>query len=300
MIMANRERLVQLLGKSENCPIQSRLLKKAVTDTYVLEHLMLELNRIEAVPALFAYPCNRTGPVPLVIYNHSHGGNFSLGKQELVSGAEYLQDPPFLPILIKMGFAVGCIDMYGFGERQGKKESELVKEFLVTGHTLWGLRIFDNQQFLTYLSGRPEVDSSKIATIGMSMGGLMSWWLAAIDPRIQAVVDIAGQVDLETLISVRGTDHHGFYYYVPNLLTEFSTLAIQSLIAPRARLSLTGKADGMCPITGVLKLNQGLTEIYQTAGQSNHWQSFALTGGHQETAEMRMLWQQFLNQQLAQ
>ncbi|WP_261805844.1 dienelactone hydrolase family protein [Lapidilactobacillus luobeiensis] len=298
MVRENRQTLIDLLGKNEDCAPSGRVIKREKTDKYFLETLALNLNRIETVPALFAYPQHVAGPVPLVIYNHSHGGNFSLGKRELLQGTDYLQRPAFLDALIEMGYAVGCIDMFGFGERQGKKESELVKEFLVTGHTLWGLRIFDDQQFLTYLLTRPEVDTTRIATIGMSMGGLMSWWLAAVDPRVKVTVDISGQVDLETLIQVRGLDHHGFYYYVPNLLTKFTTLDIQKMIVPRPRLSLVGKNDGMCPNQGVQFLDRELRATYQKMDAGDNWRSLQLTGGHQETSEMRSAWQVFLKKML--
>ncbi len=72
--------------------------------------------------------------------------------------------------------------------------------FCCKAKTLWGQRIYDNQQFLTYLASRKEVRQSAIATLGLSMGGLMSWWLAAIDERISVVVDMAAQVDYQALI----------------------------------------------------------------------------------------------------
>ncbi|MFD1466537.1 dienelactone hydrolase family protein [Lapidilactobacillus mulanensis] len=297
--MADRADLIALLGTDAKIEQPSgEILFKQEFSGYNLETLSLQLNTLEEVPAYFAYPTTGEGPYPLVIFNHSHGGNFTLGKSELVKGNSYLQQPTFMEVLIKMGYAVGCIDMWGFGERQGKKESELVKEFLLTGRTLWGMRIFDDQQFITYLSGRTEIDATRIATIGMSMGGMMSWWLAALDPRVKLTVDIAGQVELETLITMRGLDHHGFYYYVPGLLTHFSTLAIQEMIVPRYRLSLVGKTDNMCPIAGVDLLDKKLQKSYGQAAMADHWQSAAMTGGHQETGEMRRTWINFLQKNL--
>ncbi len=68
---------------------------------------------------------------------------------------------------------------------------------------------------------------SAIATLGLSMGGLMSWWLAALDERI-SVVDMAAQVDYQALIEEDRLSKHGFYYYVPNVLKDFTTAAIQN------------------------------------------------------------------------
>ncbi|MBZ5798130.1 prolyl oligopeptidase family serine peptidase, partial [Burkholderia contaminans] len=80
---------------------------------------------------------------------------------------------------------------------------------------LWGMMLYDNRRLVDYMCQREDIDASRIATIGMSMGGLMAWWMAALDERIQVTVDICGQVDAHTLIAKRGLDHHGFYSYVP-------------------------------------------------------------------------------------
>ncbi|MEK4826527.1 prolyl oligopeptidase family serine peptidase [Niallia sp. FSL W8-0951] len=275
-----------------------QLIRREEKDNYVLESLMLQLNEEESVPAYVAKPLNKEGPLPIVLFNHSHGGNFEQGKEELLISNSYLQSPSFVEAITNLGYAVGSIDMWGFSERKGKLESELVKEMLLDGRTLWGMRIFDNIAFLDYLVERTDIDQNRVATIGMSMGGLMSWWMAALDDRIKVTVDIAAQVHIETLRQKRGLDHHGFYYYVPGFLKQFSTLAVQSLIAPRPRLSLVGKDDRMCPLEGVMLLDEELGKIYGKYDARNQWNSQIVTGGHQETKEMRKQWENFLQKHL--
>lgn len=92
---------------------------------------------------------------------------------------------------------------------------------LWNGQVMWGMMLYDNRRLLDYMCDREDVDASRVATIGMSMGGLMAWWLAALDERVKVTVDICGQVDAGTLIAKRGLDHHGFYSYVPGLLEAF-------------------------------------------------------------------------------
>lgn len=124
--------------------------------------------------------------------------------------------------------------------------------------------------------------------------------MAALDSRVKVCIDLAAQVDIETLLLHRRLDHHGFYYYVPNLLTAYTTLAIQEKIAPRPRLSLVGKNDTMCLDEGVLKLRKGLDKKYQSMGSPENFSSFSLTGGHMETQEMRNIWKQFIREHLLQ
>ena len=294
--MLSREQLVQLLGDAMQTP--PKLITKEIlfTEGYILERFVLQLNEEELVPAYFAYPIGAK-QCPLVLYNHSHGGDFTKGKEELLSSSNYLQEESFLDVLIAAGYAVGAIDMWAFGERQ-QNERSLFKRFLLEGKTLWGQRIFDNQQFLTYLLTRDEVDTQRIATIGMSMGGMMSWWLAAVDERVKIVVDLAGQVDYGALIAEKKLDKHGEYYFLPGFLKQATTLEVQQLIAPRPRLSIVGNSDTLCPQSGVNQLNQALCQYYSELGASNCWQSAIVTGGHEETREMRWLWQSYLNKKL--
>ncbi|WP_312097028.1 prolyl oligopeptidase family serine peptidase [Niallia sp.] len=294
-----RQKLIELLGEyPKSKSITAQLIKTEKRKNYILESLLLQLNEEESVPAYFAKPINQKEPLATVIFNHSHGGNFDQGKEELLASSSYLQSPPFVEAITDLGFAVASIDMWGFNERKGKVESELVKEMLLEGRTLWGMRIFDNISFLDYLVERPDVDKNRIATIGMSMGGLMSWWLAALDERIKVTVDIAGQVHIETLKQKRGLDHHGYYYYVPGFLKYFSTLSVQALIAPRPRLSLVGKDDRLCPIEGALFLDEELKRVYGDLHAMEYWSSQIVTGGHQETKEMRRQWETFLTKHL--
>lgn len=293
------DRLQALLGDlPEDRPVTATLLKQEEKEGYRLECLLLDMNGVEPVPAYVAAPLQGDGPFPLVIFNHSHGGNYTNGRKELIHSSSYLQQPSFAAVLTGMGYCVCCIDMWGFNERGGKIESELVKEMLWRGQVLWGMMLYDNRRLLDYMCQREDIDDSRIATIGMSMGGLMAWWLAALDERIQVTIDICGQVDAHTLIAKRGLDHHGFYSYVPGLLKHFTTLDIQKRIVPRPRMSITGRNDRMCPIEGVEHLAKGLQEAYREAGHPEHWQPVIAGGGHMETLEMRRAWQAFLAEHL--
>ncbi|WP_375102498.1 dienelactone hydrolase family protein [Paenibacillus sp. RS8] len=293
------DKLKELLGDlPTDKPISVTVINQEERDGYRLESLLLDLNGLERVPAYVAIPLDGEGPFPLVVFNHSHGGNYANGRNEFVRSSAYLQQPSFAKVLTEMGYAACCIDMWGFNERGGKTESELVKEMLWKGQVMWGMMLYDNIRMLDYMCQREDIDASRIATIGMSMGGLMAWWLAALDERVGVIVDICGQVDAHTLIAVRGLDHHGYYSYVPGLLKHYTTLDIQKRIAPRPRMSLVGRNDRLCPIEGVEHLAQGLSEAYQTAGSPEDWQPLVGSGGHMETLEMRTLWQQFLAKHL--
>ncbi len=132
---SERERLYSLLGDlpPRNRPIQAEKVAEERRDAYTLEVLMLDLNGIEPVPAYFTRPHDAPEPAPAVLYNHAHGGDYMLGKDEFLRGRGAILNPPYAEALARRGICGLCIDTWNFGERRGRTESELFKELLWRG-----------------------------------------------------------------------------------------------------------------------------------------------------------------------
>lgn len=280
-----RKELYRLLGKlpKRDLKISVRKITEEEKANYILEKLLLDLNGIELVPAYFVRPLGDMVKRPAILYNHAHGGYYELGKEELLIGhRDLLQKPSYAEVLTSMGYSVLCIDMWNFGERRGRTESELFKEMLWKGQVLWGMMVYDSLIALDYLASRPDVDAQRIATIGLSMGSTMAWWLAALDTRIKVCVDICCLTDYHSLIKTRGLDGHGIYYYIPGLLNHFTTSQINALIAPRAHLSLAGNYDPLTPPDGLDIIDAELKKVYKAYGKPSAWRLLRF-----ETAVMR-------------
>ncbi|NYV65251.1 hydrolase [Bacillus obstructivus] len=295
-----RQLLWSLLGDlpEKQSQITIKKINEEEKEEYFLEELLMNTFGNTWVPAYITRPKKAKGKLPAVLFNHSHGGNYQLGKNELIESSAYLQTPSFAEELSKMGYTVLCLDMWGFGERRGKSESEIFKEMLWKGQVMWGMMIYDNVRAIDYLSTREDIDRSKIATLGMSMGGLMAWWLAALDERISVCIDIAAQVEAHSLIRCRGLDHHGLYSYVPKLLKYFQTSDIQALIAPRPHLSLVGNHDRLTPAQGLDIIDETLSITYDQLGRQDNWKMLRYECGHIETAGMRSELCSFLQEHL--
>ncbi len=286
---ASRGQLWKLLGDlpDRNRPISVEHLTTGERDGYVVEHLRLDLNGIEPVPAYFTHPKQRKGRLPTVLYHHA-SGPYDMGKEELLSGRPALVDPPYAQVLAALGIQALAIDSWGWGDCRGRPESALAKAMLWQGRTLWGMMVFDSIRALDYLVERDDVDITRLATLGLSMGSTMAWWIAALDPRIWLTVDLCCLTDFETLLEDNGLDGHGLYYYVPGLLKHFSTTEINSLIAPRPHLSLNGIYDPLTPLRGLRKIDQGLRAVYQAQGREEAWKLILSETGHFETRAMRV------------
>jgi len=223
-----REQLYGLLGDlpGREGLVCAKFLEKTRTTRYTVERMLLDLNGLEPVSALYVRPADAAASerLPTILYNHSHGLAYHIGKLELLDGREYLHAPPYAEVFAGLGIAALCIDHWGFGDRAKRRESEIFKEMLWRGRVMWGMMVYDSLRALDYRAGRSDVDASRIGTLGMSMGSTMAWWLAALDERIKVCVDICCLTDFDALIDARGLDGHGIYYYVPSLLKYFSTI----------------------------------------------------------------------------
>jgi len=301
-VRARRELLLSLLGPlpSREGAVRATLVDRQVRDGYRMERLVLDLNGIEPVPAIFVAPADAPPdkPLPTVLYNHSHGGRYEVGKAEMLAPHTYDQNLAYAIDLTRRGWAALAIDHWAFGERRGRTEGEIFKEFLWRGQVMWGMMVHDSLRAIDYLVSRPDVDASRLGTVGMSMGSTMAWWAAALDERLRVTVDLCCLTEFEDLLAVQGADYHGVYYYVPALLNHFTCAEINAMIAPRPHLGLAGEYDRLTPMAGLRKIDAHLRKIYRAAGAPNAWKLSLHATGHVQTAAMRQETMAFLERHL--
>lgn len=269
-------------------------------DGYTLEHLVLDLNGVEPVPALLLVPKQRLEKAPAMLYCHAHFGTYPIGKEELLDGRKVMGS--YAPVLAEKGIVTLAIDSWCFGERNrggpSGAENSTFKHMLWNGQVLFGMMLFDLVRALDYLSARTEVDPNRLGVMGLSMGATQAWWLAALDTRIKLCVDLCCLTDFHALIEAHNLHRHGFYYYVPRLLQHFDSAAINELIAPRARLSLNGRRDDLTPPVGVEAIRQRVYAAYQKLDSQRNCLIELFDSGHEETPEMRALVSKWLDEAL--
>ncbi len=250
------------------------------------------------MPAYLARPKGASGRVPAVLFNHSHGGGYTIGKKEFIEGRSYLQPEPYAKTLTNLGYVALSIDHWVFGERSHDTEDDTFKKMLWEGRVLWGMMVYDSLRAMDWLVTRSDVDPQRVGTVGMSMGSTMAWWLAALDERVRVTVDINCLTDFQALIAHKGLRLHGLYYYVPSLLEHFTTSQINALIAPRAHLGLAGLRDTLTPVDGLDRIDRDLQQAYTTLGHPERWKLLRYDVEHQETPEGRQAIIAFLKQWL--
>lgn len=215
-------------------PLNAKIRGKIDREQYIIEQLIFESQPGYYVTANYYIPKKRKFPVPGVLFTCGHSDN---GK------GDRLYHSTCLGLVLK-GYAVLAIDPVGQGERieyfdeHSKKQNVqgsvsqhyyLGRPSFLVNWTLSGLRTWDAIRAVDYLVTRPEVDTSKLAAVGNSGGGMMALLITAVDQRIKvcAAGHPGGQMEKN---------------YLPgqNLFDR----QILSLIAPRPVRIIVGKKSG--------------------------------------------------------
>jgi len=285
-----RRQLYQLFGDlpPRDRPINARLVRTERRAEYQLDVFDFDLNGVERVPGYFVKPLGATGRLPTILYNHAHGGDYPLGKDELTQSRSLLQPEPYAVALTRAGYAALCIDHWAFGQRATRPEADIFKHMIWQGQVMWGMMVYDSLRAVDYLVSRDDVDTNRLGTLGLSMGSLMAWYVAALDERIKVCVDLCCLGDFQSLIETNMLEGHGIYYYVPSLLKYFTTAQINALIAPRPHLGLAGDLDLLTPPHGLDRIDAELKQVYASLNASDCWRLLRYPVGHLETAEMRV------------
>ena len=202
---------------------------------------------------------------------------------------EYAAD--FALQCIARGYPAFALELIGFGERRdpdlqasdgGSSCSRDSMAALMLGETLAGWRVWDAMRALDYLQTRTEyVDPERLAAMGISGGGLVALFLAALDPRVRLTVlsayfnTFAG--------SVLAVDHC-VDNYVPGLLHLCEMPDLAALVAPRALFAESGRDDPIFPFAAFENAVAQAREMYGVFGVPDRFAAAPLTASTALTA----------------
>lgn len=263
---------------------------------YTREKILLRTSPWTLMPIYVLLPKGQSGPLPVVIAFAGHG----YGVKDIVGlwedGEE--RDTPdgyhkdFGIALCRRGFAVAAPEISCFGERLSDF-STLNREFgqeapytchhtatlaFHLGGSAVGLRVMDGVRLVDYLESRSDVDINRLGAMGISGGGMHTFFSTCIDPRIRACV-ISGYF-CPWKDSIFGM-HHCTCNYVPGLHVFGEIYDLVGLIAPRPLLVEAGTHDPIFPITGVMESVSRAKEVYEVFNARKEIETDYFEGRHQ-------------------
>jgi len=155
------------------------------------------------------------------------------------------------------------------------------------GYSPAGVEAWNSIRALDYLETRPEVDPKRFGVTGRSGGGAYSWWLAAIDERIQAAVPVAGITDLQNYVVDGVIEGHCDCMFPVNTY-RWDLPMVSALVAPRALLIANTDKDPIFPLEGVVHVYRDTRRIYKLLGAEKKLGLLITEGPHEDTQDLQV------------
>jgi dienelactone hydrolase len=248
------------------------------------------------MPVYVLMPKNAPRPLPTVLAFHGHG----YGVKDIVGlwedGEE--RDTPdgyhgdFAVALCRRGFAVAAPEISCFGERQTDFSyldeafgqgipttcDHAAKLAFHLGGSVLGLRVHDGRRLVDYLETRDDIDTGRLGAMGISGGGMHTFFSTCIDQRIRACV-VSGYYSTfrDSILAMS----HCTCNFVPGLHRFGEMHDLVGLIAPRPMLVEAGSRDPIFPIDAVRSSVERARDVYRIFGAEGALETDYFEGRHQ-------------------
>jgi len=213
-------------------------------DKYAVMKIYYDSVNGERVPALLSVPKGDDGPFPCILFLHGYGGE----KEDMM---------PLATLAADARYAVIAIDVQYHGERR-RAGVELYSANMTRTRDGFIQTVIDARRALDYLETRQDIDPSKLALVGGSMGALIGAILGGIEPRLGACVLVVGGGNMTLM--VQRSQHSALpaireyleannisYRTVQEALDPVDPINFVDAISPRPLLMHNGKFDDIVP-----------------------------------------------------
>jgi dienelactone hydrolase len=284
-----RQQLFDMLGLDPLPPKTD--LKATVTGKLDHPEFTVEKLHFQSMPGLYVtanlyLPKKAAQPVPAILYVCGHGP----AKTNGVSFGNKVSYQHHGIWFARNGYVCLVLDTVQLGEIEGLHHGtyrEGLWWWNSRGYSSAAAEAWNCLRALDYLETRPEVDKTRFGVTGRSGGGAYSWWIAALDERIQAACPVAGITDLENHV-VDGTveGHCDCMFMVNTYRWDYPQVA--ALVAPRPLLICNSDKDTIFPLDGVTRLHQKVRRVYDLLGASDKLGLLITEGPHRDTQELQV------------
>jgi cephalosporin-C deacetylase-like acetyl esterase len=274
-------------------PLKSKVTGVLERPTHRIEKVVFE-----SMPGLYVtgnlyLPKQASGPLPTVLYlcGHSpspHGAKFDYQAHGIW--------------FARNGYTALLIDTIEFGELSGVHHGlhDLgMWYWLSLGYTPAGPEVWNAIRAIDYLETRKEVDTGRIALTGISGGGAITWYTAAVDDRVKVAAPVCATWTVEQQIHrehVRGNCDCIFFHNT----FQADLPAAGALIAPRPLKIISAQRDVVFPPSGYLEVFRRLQPFYGWYGASEKLAQYDHDAPHRDIVPFRKEADEWINRWLRQ
>ena len=257
--------------------------------SYVAQKIALNITADSRVLGYMLIPKGE-GLFPAVLLLHDHGARFDIGKEKVIRpwdvpearlrsanewvqecyGSRWIGDE-----LAKRGYVCFSTDALNWSDRGGagyEGQQALAGNLLHLGMSFAGLIAHEDLRAAEFLATHAQVDSERVAAMGLSMGSFRTWQVSALSDHIAAGVAVCWMATVKGLM-VPGNNQTGgqsaFTMTHPGLFNHLDYPDIASLACPKPMLFYNGKQDGLFPVPAVQEAYVKMRQIWesQNAGE---------------------------------
>lgn len=309
------------------CDPTAETIERVDCGDYVREKVLFNTTPDVRVPAFVLVPKHAQKPAPAIVALHDHGGFYLWGKEKIVEMSdehpllgEFKRQcyggKSIATELVRQGYLVAVIDMFYWGERRmlldddptdwrerpasltreriqafnaraGQSEQLVGRTIYAAGFTWPGVMFWDDVRTVDYLLTRSDVDQLRIGCVGLSVGGLRSCHLAALDERIRAAVVVGWMASFPWQLKKHVLNTIGHTKIVPGLYRHLDYPDVASLAMPTPLLVINGGQDGLFNQDGVRTSFDKLAACYTKAGVPDHCCTRLYDTPHEFNGEMQ-------------
>jgi len=178
----------------KSIPLEGRIVRQWDREGTLRQKLVFRGAQGFLVPAYLEFPKTSQKPRPLVLMLHGWSGS----KEDWYQDDNYINGGLMRKALLGAGYAVFALDAATHGERSNEIDYLDVNAFddskvparrnYFTFAEISMQTVKDYRRALDFLTERGEIDTNRVGLVGYSMGGMDSFFLLAVEPRIHVAV----------------------------------------------------------------------------------------------------------------
>lgn len=226
------------------------------------------------------------GPHPAVLLLHSHDGIFNIGKEKVIEpfnvsttitnaakslvntsyGGKFIGDE-----LAKRGYVCLATDMLNWSDRSGSDpdgvQQALASNMLHLGVSWPGLIAYEDMRAAEFLAQQHGVDSTRVAAMGLSVGGFRTWQIAALSPVIKAGVSVCWMSTYVGLMVPGNNQTKGSSAYSmlhPGLAQYLDYPDVASIACPKPMMFCNGNADPLFPLQSIMDAHAKMRKVWES------------------------------------
>jgi cephalosporin-C deacetylase-like acetyl esterase len=278
-----RSQMLDMFGLNplpDKTPLHPRITGTVEHDTYRVEKIVFESQPHFYVTGNLYLPKQVNGRLPTVLYLCGHAPSPAGAKIQYQHHGIWLA---------RHGYVAFLIDTIEFGEIPGIHHGthDLEKWYwLSLGYTPAGPEIWNAIRALDYLETRSEVDPKRMAVTGISGGGAMTWYTAALDDRVQAAAPVCSTWSVKSHTALDAVQENcDCIYFINTFLADLPSVG--ALIAPRPLKIISASRDVSFPASGYHDVYRRSRAIYDLYGAGERVQEYDYPSPHMDILQFR-------------